>query len=43
MAPKKTDSKPSKRRVFSAGLSSATERSYDTKDSFGGGISYLKR
>ena len=43
MAPKKTDSKPSKRRVFSAGLSSATERSYDTKDSFGGGISYLKK
>lgn len=32
-----------KRRVFSDGLSKATQRSYDTKDSFGGGVSYLKK
>ena len=33
----------SKRRVFSEGLSKATQRSYDTKDSFGGGVTYLKK
>ena len=33
----------SKRRVFSDGLSKATQRSYDTKDSFGGGVNYLKK
>lgn len=39
----KKDAGSSKRRVFSEGLSKATQRSYDTKDSFGGGISYLKK
>ena len=40
---KKKDAAGGKRRVFSDGLSKATQRSYDTKDSFGGGISYLKK
>lgn len=39
----KKDAGSSKRRVFSDGLSKATQRSYDTKDSFGGGIGYLKK
>ena len=38
----KKSSKGGKRSIFSKGLGDATKRSYDSKDSFGGGISYLK-
>lgn len=40
---KKTKAGGGNRRIFSEGLSKATQRSYDTKDSFGGGVSYLKK